>query len=60
MIIGKGTGANVNNRVTIALDKVVLADLDCNRPKGGYPPAQEQAIQDLRIRIADFESKTKK
>lgn len=55
-IIGKGTDPNLNNHATISLDKLVLSDLDRNRPVGGYPAAQESAIEEMRQRIADYEA----
>lgn len=54
-IIGRGTDPNVNNHATIALDKSVLSGLDHNRPLGGYPASQEQAIAEMRQRVADYE-----
>ena len=56
-IIGKGTDPNLNNHATISLDKIVLSDLDRNRPVGGYPAAQEAAIEEMRQRVADYEAK---
>ena len=55
-IIGRGSDANAINYATIELDKSVLNDLDRNRPLGGYPHAQEQAIAEMRQRVEDFES----
>ena len=55
-IIGKGTDPNLNNHATISLDKIVLSDLDRNRPVGGYPAEQESAIEEMRQRIADYEA----
>jgi hypothetical protein len=55
-IIGRGTDPNVNNHATIALDKSVLGGLDRNRPAGGYPASQEQAIAEMRKRVADYEA----
>jgi hypothetical protein len=55
-IIGRGTNANSNTHATIALDKSVLNGLDCNRPPGGYPASQEQAIAEMRQRVAEYET----
>ena len=55
-VIGKGTDPNLNNDVTIAFDKSILDNLEANRPVGGYPPAQETAIQEMRDRINSYES----
>jgi hypothetical protein len=55
-IIGRGTDSNINNHTTIALDKSVLSGLDRNRPDVGYPAAQEQAIAEMRQRVADYEA----
>lgn len=55
-VIGKGTDPNLNNDVTIAFDKSILANLEANRPTGGYPPEQETAIQEMRDRIDSYES----
>lgn len=55
-IIGRGTDPNINNHATIALDKSVLDGLDRNRPASGYPASQEQAIAEMRQRVADYES----
>lgn len=56
MIIGRGTDPNLNNHATIALDKAVLRGLDQNRPAGGYPYIQEQAIAAMRKRVEDYEA----
>lgn len=56
MIIGRGTDPNLNNHVTISLDKSVLRDLDRNRPVGGYPAAQENAIVKMRKRVEEYEA----
>jgi len=55
-IIGRGTDPNINNHATIALDKSVLDGLDRNRPASGYPASQEQAIAEMRQRVADYEA----
>lgn len=55
-IIGRGSDANINNSDTISLDKSVLRGLDLNRPAGGYPPAQERAIAEMRARVAAYEA----
>lgn len=55
-IIGHGSDANVNNSATIKLDKDVLSQLDRDRPMGGYPRSQEQAIAEMRQRVADYEA----
>lgn len=55
-IIGRGTDPGINNHATISLDKSVLRGLDLNRPRGGYPAAQERAIADLRQRVQDYEA----
>ena len=55
-IVGRGTDPNINNHATIALDKSVLSGLDRNRPPGGYPTSQEQAIAEMRQRVADYEA----
>ncbi len=56
-IIGRGTDPRVNNNASIALEKSVLNGLDRNRPVGGYPATQEQAISEMRKRVADYENK---
>ena len=56
-IIGRGTDPSINNHATIALDKSVFSGLDRNRPAGGYPASQEQAIAEMRQRVADYEAK---
>ncbi len=56
MIIGRGTSPNLNNHMTIGLDKSVLRSLDCRRPEGGYPEAQEKAIAEMRLRVAEYET----
>ena len=55
-IIGRGTDPNSNTHATIALDKSVLIGLDRNRPAGGYPAGQEQAIAEMRQRVAEYEA----
>jgi hypothetical protein len=55
-IIGRGTNPNTNNHATIRLDKSVLRGLDRNRPEGGYPATQEQAIAEMRKRVEDYEA----
>ena len=55
-IVGRGSNPNVNNHATISLDKSVLAGLDAKRPDGGYPPAQEKAITEMRKRVEVFEA----
>jgi len=55
-IIGRGSNPNVNNHATISLDKAVLSGLDRNRPASGYPASQEQAIAEMRQRVADYEA----
>jgi len=55
-IIGRGTDPNINNHATIALDKSVLGGLDRDRPAGGYPAGQEQAIAEMRQRVAEYET----
>jgi len=55
-IIGRGTDPSTNNHATIALDKSVLSGLDRNRPAGGYPASQEQAIAEMRQRVLDYEN----
>lgn len=57
MIIGKGTDPNLNNHASIGLDKSILAGLDRDRPVQGYPAPQEQAIEIMRKRIIDYETK---
>ncbi len=55
-IVGRGTDPTINNHATIALDKSVLQGLDRNRPAGGYPARQEQAIAEMRQRVAEYEA----
>ncbi len=55
-IVGRGTDPNINNYATIALDKSVLSGLDRNRPPSGYPASQEQAIAEMRQRVAEYEA----
>lgn len=55
-IIGKGSDPSVDNHETIGLDKDVLAALDRDRPAGGYPPAQEEAIAQMRQRVHAYEA----
>lgn len=53
LIIGKGTDPNLNNDVTIAFDKEILAGHEMNWPKDQPEP---KGIQEIRDRIAKYEA----